>query len=368
MADAEEELASLIAGAERVTDPQRGDLLRGLVLSIDSEGLIVDLGLKRDGLVPRMDLDKLPPGEAVPEIGDNVAVMVVDPIDRDGNLVVSFAQAMESEDWLKAHQMLENETIVEMEPCGYNRGGLIVPFGRIRGFIPVSHLSELPRGLEEESRTDHLKQMLGRKMPLKVIEVDPRRRRLVLSERKAVRAWRQDRKAQLIEHLEVGENRKGVVTSLREFGAFVDIGGADGLIHISELSWKRVEDPAQILSVGQEVEVQVIRLDHQANRIGLSLKRMQPSPWQQVVGHLDEGQVVEGEVTYLSSTGVYIQLESGPEGRLRTPDGPGSLTPGMKVQVEIVAFDPDRERLDLKLIEEDIGVLQAAAAEQSIDE
>jgi small subunit ribosomal protein S1 len=368
MTDANEELALLLARADSVTEPQRGDLLRGLVLSVDSEGLIVDLGLKRDGVVPRVDLDKLPPGASFPVIGDEVAVMVVDPIDRDGNLVVSIAQAMESEDWLKAHQMLENETIIEMEPSGYNRGGLIVPFGRIRGFIPVSHLSELPRGLEEESRTDHLKKMVGRNMPLKVIEVDPRRRRLVLSERKAVRTWRQNRKAQLIEQLKVGECRQGVVTSLREFGAFVDIGGADGLIHISELSWKRIEDPAQVLSIGQDVEVQVIRLDHQANRIGLSLKRMQPSPWHQAVGHIDEGQVVKGEVTYMASTGVYIQLESGPEGRLRTPDGPGSLTPGMKVLVEVIAFDPDRERLDLQLIEEDLGVPQPAVVEQSVDE
>ncbi|MGH2605381.1 MAG: S1 RNA-binding domain-containing protein, partial [Anaerolineales bacterium] len=269
MTNPREDLEALLAQEGERAAPQRGDLLRGSIIAMDSHGMIVDVGLKRDGVISRVDLDKLPPTESSLKVGDEVSVMVVEPVDREGNLVVSLAQARESGDWLEAQRLLEEETIHEATPTAFNRGGLIVPFGRLRGFVPASHISELPRGLDEEGRAGYLKTLVGRKMPFKVIEVDPQRQRLVLSERKAIRQWRQDQKGRIMDTLNEGEVRQGVVTSLREFGAFVDIGGADGLIHISELSWRRVEDPAQILSVGQKVEAMIIRLDREANRIGL---------------------------------------------------------------------------------------------------
>jgi small subunit ribosomal protein S1 len=340
----------MLENADQVAEPQRGDLLEGYVLSVDSDGLIVDLGLKRDGIVPAADLDELPDDERVPSTGDTVAVMVVDPLDRDGNLIVSIAQARESGDWLEAHRLMEEDTIITRQPCGFNKGGLIVPFGRLRAFVPASHLSDLPRGLDEHGRAEYLSQAVERKLPFKVIEVDPRRRRLVLSERKAIRQWRQERKSQLIEELSEGEVRVGVVTSLREFGAFIDIGGADGLVHISELAWNRVEDPSSVLEVGQEIEVQVIRLDAKTNRIGLSLKRMQPSPWVQFEEVIQVDQEHSGTVSHLAASGVYVQLHEGPEGLLRTPDGPGRLTRGIEIRVRVVEFDPERERLELELV------------------
>ncbi|NIS79966.1 MAG: S1 RNA-binding domain-containing protein [Anaerolineales bacterium] len=351
MTDRSDDLSALLSNVETVADPQRGDLLHGLVLSVDADGLIVDLGLKRDGIVPCADLEKLPVNEPGPIVGDEVAVMVIDPLDRDGNLVVSISQARESEDWLNAHRLMNQDAILELEPSGYNKGGLIVPFGRLRGFVPASHLSDLPRGLDETKRAEYFERMIGQELPFKVIEVDPRRRRLVLSERKAVRQWRQVRKAQMIEQIKVGEIRKGVVTSLREFGAFVDIGGADGLIHISELSWNRVDDPSDVLKIGQEIDIQVIRLDQQNNRIGLSLKRLQPNPWEAAVGKIEEGQELRGVVSHVAASGIYILLEEGPEGLLRSTEGTIALTPGTKVSVRVVAFDPERERLDLELLE-----------------
>jgi small subunit ribosomal protein S1 len=224
----------------------------------------------------------------------------------------------------------------------------LVQCGSIEGFVPASHLTELPRGLGEDERLECLKGLVGNKIPLKVIEVDPQRRRLVLSERKAIRQWRQEKKAQIIKTLKQGEVRKGVVTSLREFGAFVDIGGADGLIHISELSWQRVDDPGQILSVGQEVETMVVHLDLEANRIGLSLKRLQPSPWESAGRRVQPGQAHEGTVTHLSPAGVFVTLEGGLEGLLRRSDGLGSLVQGERVQVRVVAVDTERQRLDLE--------------------
>jgi len=343
------DLEALLAESGRVGDPRRGDLLHGTVLSSDERGLIIDLGLKRDGVVPRSDLEELSPEEGRLGPGDEISVMVVEPLDGDGNLVVSVAQARESSDWLKAQRLMERDEILEAEVGGYNRGGLIVPFGRLRGFVPASHISELPRGLDEESQAKQLAAIVSRKLPFKVIEVDPRRRRLVLSERKAIRQWRQDQKARVIQTLKVGDNRSGVVTSLREFGAFVDIGGADGLIHISELSWDRVDDPSEVLQVGQEVETLVIRLDQEASRIGLSLKRLQPNPWEGAVDQLVAGQLLHGTVSRLSKSGAYIRFDLGLEGLLKHQDGQPIPEPGAAIDVRVAAFDPEHERLDLEL-------------------
>jgi len=357
MAEPPDSFAALLAQADSVSMPRRGDLLRGVILSIDTQGAIVDLGLKLDGVIPRADLDRLP-AEIAPKTGDKVAVMVVDPLDDDGNLVVSLAQARESGDWLDAQRLMESDAIVEAIPSGYNRGGLIVTFGRLRGFVPASHLTDLPRGLDEEARVVHLKQMVGRRMPFKVIEVDPQRQRLVLSERKAIRQWRQDQKGRVISELKEGEVRKGVVTSLREFGVFVDIGGADGLIHISELAWQRVEDPGQVVQVGQEVEAVIIRLDRQSNRIGLSLKRLQPNPWQLAAERYPAGSVCRGRVTRQTGSGTYVAFADGIEGVIRSSDGSVAPAHGTDVEVRVVSLDPDRERLELELLPAAIGVAE----------
>lgn len=355
MSEAQEDLASLLASETQVQEPRHGDLLTGLVLSKDEGGLIVHLGLKRDGIVPSSELESIQLEDEDVEIGDEIAVMVVEPVDRDGNLVVSITQARESDDWLKAQRLLDSEDIIEAEPVASNRGGVIVPFGRLRGFVPASHISSLPRGLNEEDRKRHLDRVLGKKMPLKVIEVDPRRRRLVLSERKAVRHWRQQRKAEMVEKLEEGEILAGVVTSLREFGAFVDVGGADGLIHISELAWHRVENPADILSIGQEVECLVIHLDKKANRIGLSLKRLLPNPWEPAADKIQVGQEMHGVVSMLTTNGAYVRLPEDVEGLLSIGEGGGVFAVGDEVHVRVKEFEPERERMHLVLAESDHG-------------
>jgi small subunit ribosomal protein S1 len=341
------DLESLLSQAEPIANPRRGDLLTGRVIAVDEEGLIVDLGKKRDGVVPRLDFEGLPPEETDLKPGDDVVVMVVNPEDRDGNLVVSLSQARASGDWVRAQRLMENETIVEATPCDCNRGGLVVPFGRLRGFVPASHLSDLPRGLDEQARTESLRQMLGRKMPFKVIEVDPQRRRLVLSERKAIRQWRQDQKSRIIDMLREGEVRKGVVTSLREFGAFVDIGGADGLIHLSEISWLPIEDPSRVLRLGQEVEAMVIRLDRHQSRIGLSLRRLQPMPWEAAANWFRVGQAVEGTVTLVGDGRAALQLDGGLEGFLPTDGTVGRLTTGDRVRVRIARIDVENQQMEL---------------------
>jgi small subunit ribosomal protein S1 len=196
---------------------------------------------------------------------------------------------------------------------------------------------------------DALRELVGKPLPFRIIEVDPQRRRLVFSERKAIRQYRMQQKADVIQTLAEGEVRQGIVTSLREFGAFVDIGGADGLIHISELSWTRIEDPSKVLEVGQEVETLVIRLDPKSNRIGLSLKRLQTNPWEQHADEIENGQELEGEVSVLTSSGAFIRIKDNLEGLMKFSDGPGNLMPGMKVNVTVTDFDPENERMDLAL-------------------
>ena len=352
MTESGEDLASLLSGGDLFPNPERGDLLQGFIIATDPNGLIVDLGMKRDGVIPRSDLDKLPEKDAEVCVGDEVSVMVIDPIDKDGNLLVSVSQARESGDWLEARRKMEDEEVIEASPSSINKGGLIVPFGRLAAFVPASHISNLPRGLNEQERMDALAEMVGKPLPFRIIEVDPQRRRLVFSERKAIRQYRTQQKAEIIQTLKEGEVRSGVVTSLREFGAFVDIGGADGLIHISELSWTRIEDPSKVVQVGQEVDTLVIRLDPESNRIGLSLKRLEDNPWQVNIDKIESGQELEGEVSVITSSGAFIRVSENLEGLMKFSDGPGNLMPGMKVRVSVTDFDPENERMDLALIEE----------------
>ena len=383
-----EDMSALLNESSAFAHPRRGDVLRGRVLTVDGRGLVIDVGLKREGIVPSEDLRRLGSGVVPPQINDEVEVMVVSPLDSEGDLIVSLSQAHDSGDWARAEQLLESGEVFEGSATAANRGGLVVPFGKLRGFVPVSQLAEAPRGVDDVERVRALERRLGRPLPLRVIEVDPQRRRLVLSERKAVRAWRQERKAQVIESLKEGDLRKGVVTSVRDFGAFVDIGGADGLIHISELSWSHVVNPGDVVREGQEVEAVVVRLDRESNRISLSLKRLQPSPWLAAAGRLAIGQRLTATVVRFDRGDLVVSVDPGVEGRLPwsrgdrasheashpagdpagVPGGDAAGEPGAagagdpardsagdppaagtQLTVRVVSFEPERERLGLAI-------------------
>ncbi len=346
MTDPHEDMFALLEESSAIANPRRGDVLRGTVISVDDRGLVIDVGLKREGVVPAEDLRRLGANAKLPKVNEEVEVMVVAPVDSQGDLVVSLSQAHDSQDWARAEQLLETGEVFEGIAGAANRGGLVVPFGKLRGFVPISQLAEAPRGVEDAERIRALERRVGRPLPLRVIEVDPQRRRLVLSERKAVRAWRQERKAQVMSTLQEGEVRKGVVTSVRDFGAFVDIGGADGLIHISELSWKHVVNPGDVVREGEEVETIVVRLDREANRISLSLKRLQPSPWTDVADHLAVGQQVEATVVRYDRGEVVVAVEPGLETRLTWPDG-NLPAEGSRLLVRVESLDIERERIGL---------------------
>ncbi|GIL13527.1 MAG: 30S ribosomal protein S1 [Chloroflexota bacterium] len=344
--------------ASFVEEPERGDIVTGTILAVDNQGLIVDIGaMKRDGIVPRKDIERLGLNPSAYQVGNEIEVIIIRSEDDEGNLVLSVSQAQQSEDWKRAEALMSSEELWEGIVSDVNRGGLIVPFGNLRGFVPASHVVDLPRGINEDERKDHMAKLLGRKITVKVIEVNRKRRRLVFSQRDAQRGRREARKELLLDELKEGEVRKGVVSGLRDFGAFVDLGGADGLIHISELAWHRVKHPREVLNVGDEVEVYVLRLDAEGKRIGLSLKRMQKNPWAAAEELYHVGQLVEGTVSRVAQFGAFISLEPGIEALLHAsqiaeppPADPSvMLYEGQKLLLRVISIEPDRQRLGLSL-------------------
>ncbi len=338
--------------------PQRGDIREGTVISVSPQEVVIDLGLKREAIVPANDLSRLDKA-TLAEVteGSTWPVYILQPSDREGNLIVSLSRALQEKDWLVAQEKMEANEMFEARVTGHNAGGLEVEFGKLRGFVPASHLSSLPREMSPDERKAHLATFVGKTIPVKVVEVDRKRRRLIMSERAARRRWQREHRKQLLDDIQVGEVRQGTVRSLSEFGAFVDLGGADGLVHISELAWFPVAHPSEVLKVGQVVDVKVLRIDKQRERVGLSLKRVQPDPW----SHIDElykpSQLVEAVVTRVTDFGAFVRLRSGVEGLLHVsemadirPDHPQSLvSPGDLLLLRVLRIEPDRRRIGLSL-------------------
>jgi len=240
-----------------------------------------------------------------------------------------------------------------------NKGGLIVPFGNLRGFIPASHVVDLPRGMNEDDRLKYLENLVGKEISIKVIEVNRKRRRLVFSQRNAERENRNARKEVLLSELKEGDVREGVVSGLCDFGAFVDLGGVDGLIHISELAWHRVRHPNEVVNVGDKVKTYILHLDDSGKRIGLSLKPVQPNPWALVSEMYHIGQLVEGTVSRVEPFGAFVSLEPGIEALLhvsqisddKTVDPRRELYEAQRVLTRVISIEADKQRLGLSLKE-----------------
>lgn len=338
--------------------PQRGDIREGTILSVGPQEVIIDLGLKREGIVPASDLSRLDKN-MLAEIreGTTWPVYILQPSDREGNLIVSLSRALQEKDWFVAEQKMQAGEIFEAKVSGYNAGGLEVIFGKLRGFVPASHISTLPRVASEEERKASLATYVGQTIPVKVVEVDRRRRRLIMSERAAHRRWQREHRKQLLDEIQPGDVRTGIVRSLSNFGAFVDLGGVDGLIHISEMAWFPIGHPSEMLKVGQQVDVKVLRVDKQRERIGLSVKRVQPDPWSRAQEDYKVGELVEAVVTRVIDFGAFVRLRSGVEGLLHVsemadirPDHPQSLvSPGDLLLLRVLRIEPDKRRIGLSL-------------------
>lgn len=349
-----EDFANLLDSYYDFEQPLRGDIRDAIILEIRKSEIVVDLGVKRDGIVPANDIERMPREFLKSlKVGDSVSAYILNPNDRDGNLIVSLNLGMQSHDWDEANALLENGQTVECTVIGYNKGGLLVTFGRLEGFVPSSHLTDLPPGVVWDERSEALDGLVGQVLTLKVIEVNQRRRRLILSQREAQKEWRTQQKQRLLDTLNVGDIVTGRVTGIRDFGVFVNIGGADGLIHVSELAWHRVPHPSDVVKIGDEIKVYVLELDSEQQRIALSLRRTVADPWDTVEDTFTVGQDVEGTASNVVDFGAFVVLDNGIEGLLHVSEMlDGSLTEphsyvkrGDRLAMRVVHIDRERKRI-----------------------
>jgi len=334
-----------------------GDVLEGTVMQRDRDEVLVDIGSKSEGIIPSKELSSLSDEEkSTLDTGDTVLVFVLQPENADGHAVLSIDRARQEKSWRILQAKYEANEVIEAIVKNYNKGGLLVDLDGVRGFVPASQVTEI-RGGDEASKQGDMARLIGSAIPLKVIEINRHRNRLILSERQAIQERRDAMKERLIGTLREGEVRKGRVSSICDFGAFVDIGGADGLVHLSELSWSRVRHPSEVLRVGQEVEVYVLGINEDERKIALSLKRTQAEPWTRVAAQYEVGQLVDGTITQLANFGAFARIQDGIEGLIhvselsddRVAHPRNVVKEGDDLLVRIIRIDPQRRRMGLSL-------------------
>jgi small subunit ribosomal protein S1 len=338
---------------------KRGDVVEGQIVRMDPDEILVDIGLKSEGVLSTKELPSSGYG-SLPElsVGATVLVYIMQPETPEGHAVVSIKRARQERQWRIAQEQFDRGELLEAEVIDHNKGGLIVNLDGIRGFVPISQILNLRRedSSDNAETQTKLQSMVGRKLQLKIIEINRNRNRLILSERIAVQEWRARRREELLNELQVGEVRTGVVSNLANFGAFVDLGGADGLVHISQLAWSRVNHPSEVLKVGQKVEVQVLSVDKEKKKIALSIKRAEVDPWTTVEQRYHVGQLVTGTITKIAPFGAFARIEDGVEGLIHLSELPAGqqdpkavLHEGEEVTVRILRIDPERRRLGLSI-------------------
>jgi len=355
------EMAALLAQSSSPISIKRGDVVEGVIVRIDQDEILVDIGLKSEGVLSTKELPANGYGSFNElHINDKVLVYVIQPETQDGHALLSLKRANAERQWRIAEEQYKNGELLKARVIDYNKGGLIVDVSGIRGFVPISQILNLKReevasGGESQETAAKLQSMKDKELQLKIIEINRARNRLILSERLAVQEWRQRRREELLDELKPGEVRHGVVSNLANFGAFVDLGGADGLVHISQLAWSRVNHPSEVLHVGQQVEVQVLSVDKEKKKIALSIKRAEVDPWTTVEQRYTPGQVVTGVITKIAPFGAFARIEDGIEGLIHlselTPgmDPRQTLHEGVPLQLRILRIDAERRRLGLSL-------------------
>lgn len=349
----------------RLAGPRRGEIVEGTIAAIDRDGILIDVGGKSEGTVPLHEVAELLTADEPPKPGDQVLAYVLSPGDREGRMLLSLRQGQVERAWRSLEQLAQSGRVVECHVTESNKGGLIVDAQGLRGFVPISQLTGVRHeGSTEEQTAERLAAMVGQTLPLKVVEINRRRNRLILSERLASQERRGRRKDELIAELREGELRHGRVTSVTDFGAFVDVGGADGLVHLSELSWTRVGKPSDVVKVGDEVDVMVIGVDRDRKKIALSLRRTQPEPWAAAAARYHPGDVVEGTITRIAAFGAFARIDDGIEGLIHISElGEGHIAnprqvvqEGERHRMRVLRVEPDRRRLGLSLRQVDHGV------------
>jgi small subunit ribosomal protein S1 len=348
----------LAAGDYGLKEIKRGDVLNGTILRVSDGEILVDVGAKSEGVIIGEELAKIPKDVLEDlKVGDTVQTFVVNQTDRNGNVVLALTRAQSSRDWVEAEDLNTKQEVFEGTVAGYNKGGLIVKVGKIRGFVPSSQL--VSRGEENADPNKRLASLVGRKLHLKVIEIDREQNRLILSERAAERQWRKMQKDKMLAELKEGDVLDGMVISLADFGAFIDLGGADGLVHLSEISWQPISKPSEVLKIGQRVKVQVLRVDPEHKRVGLSIKRCEPDPWSLIEDRYKVGQLVEAQITKMAKFGAFARVKDDDaiEGLIhiselsdkRVNHPKEVVEEGQWVTLRVIRVEPDKRRLGLSL-------------------
>ena len=339
--------------------PQVGEIRKGVIASIGASQILVSVGAKSEGVVAGRELEQLTAEErAELKVGQEVNVYVLNPEDQNGNVVLSFKRAQEEMSWENVEKMIADETVIDTKIIGFNKGGLIVAVGNLRGFVTSSQISSIRRAQSTgDTPEQRWQKMVGQAISVRIIEVDRERRRLILSERSTSTESRSSMKDRVISELEEGKVYTGKVTSLADFGAFVNVNGADGLVHLSELSWDRLQHPKEMLEVGQEVKVKVINIDRDKKRIGLSMRALQDDPWKSRVEKFSVGQLVEGSITRLTKFGAFARLEGDVEGLIhiselsenRVEHPKEVLKEGEVKTLRVIRIDGEQHRIGLSL-------------------
>ena len=373
-------MAELLAEQDtEIKSFKHGDVVEGSVVRIDKDEILVDIGAKSEGVVSNRELYGRN-AESQPQlsIGDVVLVYVLQPESQEGHVVLSLRRAGLERKWRAMQEQFEAGAIIEAPVIDHNKGGLIVDCG-IRGFVPISQIVDFPRRPQNDQPRDaaqeiaeKLQPFVGRRLRLKILEVNRKANRLILSEKVALYEERREKRDELFSSLQVGQKVTGTVRSIAPFGVFVDLGGIDGLVHKSELSWNKVNNPESGYRVGEEVEAEVIDINHERGRISLSIRRLQPDPWHSTVADFKIGDVIDGTVTKLVNFGAFVRVRDGLEGLIHISElshqrvaHPGDVVhEGQDLKLKIISLDSERHRLGLSLkqAEEAPGPTRAAGA------
>jgi small subunit ribosomal protein S1 len=362
---------------------KHGDVVEGSVVRIDKDEILVDIGAKSEGVVSNRELfGRNTETQPALNVGDTVLVYVLQPESPEGHVVLSLRRAGLERKWRSMQEQFEAGVIIEAPVIDHNKGGLIVDCG-IRGFVPISQIVDFPRRPQNDQPRDaaqeiaeKLQPFVGRKLRLKILEVNRKANRLILSEKVALYEERREKRDELFSSLQVGQKVSGHVRSIAPFGVFVDLGGIDGLVHKSELSWNKVNNPEGGYRVGEEVEAEVIDINHERGRISLSIRRLQPDPWHSTVADFKVGDIIDGTVTKLVNFGAFVRVRDGLEGLIHISElsnqrvaHPGDVVhEGQSLKLRIISLDSERHRLGLSLKQaEEAPVRPAPEAAPAMD-
>ena len=366
-----QDMGQLLDSMEPIKPLRRGEVVDGEVMGFsDDGGILVNIGHKSEGVVQQREMRSLSQEELQNlGIGDKIITYVLRPESADNPAILSIDRALGETGWRELEKCLEDNETVEGSILGFNKGGAIVDVRKVQGFVPMSQLVSVPRDIfrdrsetEEDPDTEARRMQrqaeeTGKTLQLKILEINRSRNRAIFSERQAVQEWRDAQKARLVNELEVGEVRKGVVTGISSFGAFVDLGGADGLVHISEMSWGPVARPEDVVSIGDELDVFVLRVDIENKKIALSLRRLEPEPWETIHERLHVDDIVDAQITKLTNFGAFARVEGNIEGLIhiselsdRVIGHPREVVQeGEDVKLKVLRIEPERRRLGLSL-------------------